>query len=355
MKVGVAMYLAWNEIRRNKLKFGLIIGVIVMISYLLFLLSGLASGLMNLNKEAIDQWEADAIVISEDANQTIQQSMINTEDINNLFEEQAELKELSVIISNEEVEENAFVFGLEEESFLMPAVIEGEDAVSENEVVADYSLKEAGFNIGDELNLSNSDEVLEITGFTDSAQYRASSLLFASNETVEKLNPMLGEDVINAVVVKDENFENVNVDDELEVLAIDEFVENLPGYTPQQLTLNFMIIFLFIISSAVIGIFLYVLTLQKTSLFGVLKAQGFTNGYLARSVIEQTLIVALIGTIIGLGLTLLTGVFLPPAVPIEFDYLTMVIYMVVLIIVAMLGSLFSVISVRKVDPLKAIG
>ena len=30
------MYLAWNEMRRNKLKFGLIIGVLVMISYLLF-------------------------------------------------------------------------------------------------------------------------------------------------------------------------------------------------------------------------------------------------------------------------------------------------------------------------------
>ena len=28
--------LAWNEIRRNKLKFGLIIGVLTMISYLLF-------------------------------------------------------------------------------------------------------------------------------------------------------------------------------------------------------------------------------------------------------------------------------------------------------------------------------
>ena len=30
------MFLAWNEIRRNKLKFGLIIGVLTMISYLLF-------------------------------------------------------------------------------------------------------------------------------------------------------------------------------------------------------------------------------------------------------------------------------------------------------------------------------
>ncbi|HCU7777651.1 TPA: ABC transporter permease, partial [Staphylococcus aureus] len=51
------MFLAWNEIRRNKLKFGLIIGVLTMISYLLFLLSGLANGLINMNKEGIDKWQ----------------------------------------------------------------------------------------------------------------------------------------------------------------------------------------------------------------------------------------------------------------------------------------------------------
>ena len=45
------MFLAWNEIKRNKLKFGLIIGILVLISYLLFLLSGLANGLINIQKE----------------------------------------------------------------------------------------------------------------------------------------------------------------------------------------------------------------------------------------------------------------------------------------------------------------
>lgn len=349
------MFLAWNEMIRNKLKFSLIIGVLVMISYLLFLLSGLASGLMDMNREAVDQWEADAIILNDEANQTIQQSMISEDDVENLFEEQATLKQHSVIASNGDIEENAFVFGIEEDSFLLPELTEGEQAEKENEVVADYSLKETGFEVGDELTLSNSDEVLTLTGFTESAKYSASSVLFTDNKTIEKLNPMLSEDIINALVIRDADWQDSEVNDELEVLEIEEFIESLPGYTAQSLTLNFMIIFLFVISAAVIGIFLYVLTLQKTSLFGVLKAQGFSNGYLARTVLAQTFIIAVIGTVIGLGLTFLTGLFLPPAVPVEFNYLTMIIYMVVLIAVAMLGSLFSVISVRKVDPLKAIG
>ena len=65
------MFLAWNEIKRNELKFSLIIGVLIMISYLLFLLSGLASGLMNMiRREGIDKWQADAIVLNKDANET---------------------------------------------------------------------------------------------------------------------------------------------------------------------------------------------------------------------------------------------------------------------------------------------
>ncbi|MEJ7331569.1 FtsX-like permease family protein, partial [Staphylococcus epidermidis] len=85
------------------------------------------------------------------------------------------------------------------------------------------------------------------------------------------------------------------------------------------MTLNFMISFLFVISATVIGVFLYVMTLQKTQLFGVLKAQGFTNGYLAKMVLAQTFILSLIGTAIGLVLTLLTSTILPDAVPIQFN------------------------------------
>ncbi|GAB5658109.1 hypothetical protein JMUB7474_27060 [Staphylococcus aureus] len=44
------MFLACNEIRCTKLKIGLIIGVLTMFSYFLFLLSGLATGLINMNK-----------------------------------------------------------------------------------------------------------------------------------------------------------------------------------------------------------------------------------------------------------------------------------------------------------------
>ncbi|HEJ6640836.1 TPA: ABC transporter permease [Staphylococcus aureus] len=349
------MFLAWNEIRRNKLKFGLIIGVLTMISYLLFLLSGLANGLINMNKEGIDKWQADAIVLNKDANQTVQQSVFNKKDIENKYKKQATLKQTGEIVSNGHQKDNVLVFGVEKSSFLVPSLIEGHKATKDNEVLADETLKNKGFKIGDTLSLSQSDEKLHIVGFTESAKYNASSIIFTNDATIAKINPRLTGDKINAVVVRDTNWKDKKLNQELEAVSINDFIENLPGYKPQNLTLNFMISFLFVISATVIGIFLYVMTLQKTSLFGILKAQGFTNGYLANVVISQTVILALFGTAFGLLLTGVTGAFLPDAVPVKFDVLTLLVFAIVLMIVSVLGSLFSILTIRKIDPLKAIG
>ncbi|HDF5163168.1 TPA: ABC transporter permease [Staphylococcus aureus] len=349
------MFLAWNEIRRNKLKFGLIIGVLTMISYLLFLLSGLANGLINMNKEGIDKWQADAIVLNKDANQTVQQSVFNKKDIENKYKKQATLKQTGEIVSNGHQKDNVLVFGVEKSSFLVPSLIEGHKATKDNEVLADETLKNKGFKIGDTLSLSQSDEKLHIVGFTESAKYNASPVIFTNDATIAKINPRLTGDKINAVVVRDTNWKDKKLNQELEAVSINDFIENLPGYKPQNLTLNFMISFLFVISATVIGIFLYVMTLQKTSLFGILKAQGFTNGYLANVVISQTLILALFGTAFGLLLTGVTGAFLPDAVPVKFDVLTLLVFAIVLMIVSVLRSLFSILTIRKIDPLKAIG
>ena len=122
------MFLAWNEIKRNKLKFGLIIGILVL-SYLLFLLSGLASGLINMNTEGIKKWKADAIVLNKDANQTVQQSVFKSSDVEGKFKEEAPLKQIGVIASNGDSEENALLFGVSSNSFLIPMIKEGKNLI----------------------------------------------------------------------------------------------------------------------------------------------------------------------------------------------------------------------------------
>ncbi|MCY1597809.1 ABC transporter permease [Staphylococcus pettenkoferi] len=349
------MFLAWNEIKRNKLKFSLIICILILISYLLFLLSGLAKGLINMNTEGIKKWNADAIVMNKDANQTVAQSIVDKDKVDGKYKKQATLKQTGVIASNGNDEENALMFGTEQPSFLVPKIVKGHKVHKEKEMMIDQSLANKGFKVGDQLSLSQSDVKLKVVGVTESAKYNASPVIFANNQTVAKVNPQLQGDKVNAVVVKDKKWKDKSLDSKLEAVSMDNFIEQLPGYKPQNLTLNFMITFLFIISATVIGVFLYVMTLQKKQLFGVLKAQGFTNGYLSKVVLSQTFILALIGTVIGFGLTLLTSAFLPDAVPIKLDLLTLLLFGVALIVISLLGSVFSILSIRKIDPLKAIG
>ena len=91
------------------------------------------------------------------------------------------------------------------------------------------------------------------------------------------------------------------------------------------------------------------------SVLFVMKAKGISNNYLARSVIAQTFLLAAIGVAVGFALTLITGVFLPPAVPVAFDLVTMIICRLVLVVVAIMGAVFSVLTIVRIDPLKAVG
>lgn len=50
------MFLALKEIKHEKLHYGLIVAMIVLISYLMFFLMGMMLGLQNENDAAIKEW-----------------------------------------------------------------------------------------------------------------------------------------------------------------------------------------------------------------------------------------------------------------------------------------------------------
>ncbi len=354
------MFLAWNEIKNNKLRFLLIVGVLTLVSYLVFFLSGLANGLENLNKEAVDKWEADGVILTDESDINLPQSTLAIGDFEgDGTDEYAILSQVNSIAKTDDIKTNVSLFGINEDEFIMPDISEGKAFSKTGEVIADDSLKDEGFKIGDELSLSSTDITLTITGFTEDAKFNAAPVLYGSLETIQEVR--FGEaaeqkdDQINGFVIRTDNLDSVAVDNSLSVVSTQTFIENMPGYSEQNLTLTFMIYFLFIISAVILAIFLYVLTIQKISIFGVMKAQGISNSYLSKSVIAQTFILSVAGVIVGFTLTLITGYFLPAAVPVAFNYMDMSIYAVVLVIVSILGALFSVQTIVKIDPLDAIG
>lgn len=353
------MFLALNEIKKNKLRFTLIVGVLMLVSYLVFFLSGLATGLENLNRESVDKWKATAIILTEESDKSMYQSSLTIEDAKDIdAKEKAVIGQVNAIAGNGDQKTNVSLFGINKDEFIMPKVTEGDVFAKDNEVIASDTLKEDGFKVGDTLSLSSSEEVLTIVGFTDKARFNAAPVLYGDLSTFHRVKfgeaAEANKDSISGIVVRDDRTK-ITTNDSLESIEIETFIRSLPGYTEQSLTLNFMIYFLFGISAVIVAIFLYVLTVQKISMFGVMKAQGISNCYLSRSVIAQTFLLAAVGIVVGFILTLITGTFLPSAVPVAFNLVTMSIYGFVLIVVAIMGAVFSVLTIVRIDPLKAIG
>ncbi|MDA9471283.1 ABC transporter permease [Enterococcus sp. 5H] len=361
------MFLAWNEILRSKLRYVLIIGVMFLISYLVFFLTGLSYGLAEDNRTAVDKWQADGIVLSDEANTNINMSMIPIKS-----KDQVEAKEKAVLGQTAGVIQldkkgsekiNVSFFGINKNEFLMPNIVEGKAFTNENETVVDNSLKkENDIQLGDTIKLAGSDKKLKVVGFTENAKFNVSPVLYVSTESYQEIRfekTDTSENArVNAIVfrAKDHDLKNASVDDkDLKIYPIKTFINKLPGYSAQVLTFGFMIGFLVVIAAIVIGIFIYVLTMQKANVFGIMKAQGISSGYISRSVIAQTFLLAVIGVLIGLLGTVGTALVLPVAVPFQSNWLFFLAIAGLMVIIAVLGALFSVRTIVKIDPLKSIG
>lgn len=86
-----------------------------------------------------------------------------------------------------------------------------------------------------------------------------------------------------------------------------------------------------------------------------MKAQGVRTRYLALSIIGQSLIVGVIGVGLAFILGYLTSLVLPAAMPYAIKPVKWLLDGVVLVAVSIIGGLFSIRTVTKVDPVKAIG
>ena len=78
------MYLALKEIKHEKVRYSLIIAMVVLISYLVFILTSLALGLARENTYAIESWDFKRIALNRDADVNLRQSLLTTDQINEL-------------------------------------------------------------------------------------------------------------------------------------------------------------------------------------------------------------------------------------------------------------------------------
>ncbi len=356
------MFLAVNELIKEKARFILITCVIALVSYLVFFLTALAYGLATSYTHGVEKWQASGIVLQSDANDNISRSLLVGDEYKSLLGDNTALIGVSTATVENDSKEDVSLFGIEDESFLRPGVTEGQVSKSSKEVVASDELKRIGFKIGDELELKGSKAKYNIVGFTDRATFQTTPIVYLQldewrsvTSDISGMTGMQDDTTVNAVVTRGGVGTKILKDEDLKWQSIRDFSFKLPGYSAQVLTFATMIGFLIAIASFVLAIFMYILTIQKKSIFGVLKAEGLPNSYISRSVKAQIVILSLLGMSIGLVFTLVTGFFLKGIVPFAVQPLFFVAIIVLFLLFAAIGGIASVWAVTKIDPVEAIG
>ena len=355
------MFLAINEILKEKSRFVLIVIVVILVSYLVFFLTALAYGLASSYTRALDKWDASGIIMSANANDTIGRSLLYSSDYADLLSDDVAplgVGSATLIAQNRE---DVALFGVEQGSFLVPDISEGRSISADNEVVLSDELQPLGIAIGDNITLADVADKYKVVGFTSRSTFQTTPVIYMSHDSwrlaaseASGMTGMRDDSTISALITRGYQ-KSAYTNDRIYWQSIDDFIFNLPGYRPQVLTFSLMIGFLIGIAAFVLSIFIYILTMQKKSIFGVLKAEGISSAYIARSVMVQVVIIAATGLLTGLALSLVTGLLLAGKVPFEVNLIFFIGIALLFLLCAVLGGIASVRSVAKIDPVEAIG
>lgn len=362
------MFLGMRELLYSKLRYFLVTGIMVLIILLALILSGLANGLAYDNASSIANNNVPLYAISKDAQGTLARSLFNEKALYTIKKDSnvkdAALFGQSMQTLKRESDDKKYsvaLFGIQPDSFLAPKIASGHSlkVTKPDEIVVDSSLKKEGLHIGDVLMDDILNRELTIVGFTTDQKYSHAPVAYLNIATWQQINPILYHQKTpqtSAIAIKkvDADKKVALSDKKLTLLDHKAFLDQIPGYSAEQMTLNMMIYFLVVIGGFILTAFFYVMTLQKTAQFGILKALGVKTKRLAGSIIGQVVVISLIAIIISVLVTFLLPLILPDAMPFRLDTVTIISYSVLFFIVAIIGSLLSLYRIAKIDPLDAI-
>jgi putative ABC transport system permease protein len=127
-------------------------------------------------------------------------------------------------------------------------------------------------------------------------------------------------------------------------LTIDQAIDALPGVSQQQAVFNQIIGITVLVAILVVALFFALITVERTPLYGVLKALGASSSSLFAGVLVQAFVVTLVAALIP-----------PGSIPFVASLGRVLGSAAFLLLAAFIGCAFSFRRVLKVDPATAIG
>lgn len=360
------MRLALTELRRRPGRFMVATIVLTFLSILLLLLGGLLDGLFIGSTGAIRAQRADAIVYSASARDSFLRSRIDGD-------VRAQVEAADGVTAVGGLGVALLAAQVPDESELADVAVLGyelaPDGVPEvpppGHAWADDTLQDAGAAVGDTILVGTAETPLVIDGFVDDTNYLQQSAMWVDLPTwreVQNANrpdASVADDVVQVLVVQGTGDVPAAVDAATDgvtaSLSRDDAVFALPGVEAQNSTFNQIIYMTLVVVLAVIGLFFSLLTIERTALYGVLKAIGASSRRLFAGVVVQAVVVATVAFLAGSVVAFLLSLVLTGSVPFQLTPGRFAFTFIALVAAAVLGSAISLRRVTRIDPASAIG
>jgi putative ABC transport system permease protein len=362
------MNLAVTELRRRPGRFAVATVVLTFLSLLLLLLGGLLDGLFLGSTGAIRAQRGDVIVYSASARDSFLRSRI-TADVREQVDALPAVTEvgglgftlLGATVPGERDLADVAVAGYE----LAPTGVP--EPPPPGHAWADERLQDSGVSIGDTLLVGPAETPVVVEGWVEDTNYLLQGALWVTLDTwraVQNANrpdAFVADGVVQVLVVRGDTAAGElarTIDAETgttSTLTRDDAVLALPGVREQKSTFNAIISSTLVVVLAVVALFFSLLTLERTGLYGVLKAIGASTRRLFTGVVLQAVVVTVIAFVIGGLLAFVADAALPGDIPLQLTPSRYASTFVALIVAAVLGSAVSLRRVTRIDPASAIG
>ena len=378
----LAFYLALKEIWRNKGRFFLVSLVIALITLLVLFIAALGEGLADGNRQYVANLDAQLIVFLEKSDYVISSSRLDTNTIRAVRRVDGVADAGEIYTSTSEIVSlpeplKISLLAAEPDRPGMPPIIAGRPyrggEASETLIDEGVALR-TGIKVGDEIQIRSTqgteDEFfrLKVVGLVGKQSYFFQPTIFVPPATWEKMRPQPAADLNdstpypNIIAVKLDNPAQTELMKErllalvsnIEVADIQTTINNIPGYSAQQSTVQTQGAFTLLIGILVIGGFFQIQVLQKVPQIGVLKAIGSSNAAVGLAAVVQIIVTTVIGVAIGGGLTYLLSLGFPPTIPLTFNGMRSILAVIALLLIGPLGGMLSIIYAVRIEPLKAL-
>lgn len=361
--------LAIREMTRRKLQFGLVTGVVTLIAYLVLMVTGLGLGLNQLAGTALLGMDGDFFAYSDRSNLSVIRSQLGEAQVRQIASAPGVQAAAAVGYVAAAVEyrpgevETAALLGIDLGSIAEPAVIAGRALTPQDRraLLVDRSWASlTGTGIGDTLQVpvGLASEPFEVVGIVDEGSFFFQPAMFLLRDSWRSISYRAVDQetpFASVVLLQGRGLEGARGSG-WEVVTKDTAFWNIEGVSAQQGTVDALRYMGLLIGAMVIGVFFYVITLQKVALLGVLKAIGASGWYLTAQGILQVFLVSVVGTSAAAGLAVLTKatVLSAETIPIAFTPGAIVSSTVAVVVAGVLGAALSMRQIGVIDPIIAM-